>query len=338
MSRLEAYGYAVARIRAMERQLLDSSALARLLDAEDLAGALKILGETSYAKGFAKAGEGARYDLVLEEELLSAYAELQTFVPDKELIDLCRMQYDFHNVKVLLKSIFNAREGGKKRWDLLTSLGTTPKDSMIEAIESEDFALLPFNLGVIVPLCVSRWEQTRDTVEVERMLDEQMFAAMLVMAENLGGPGIVAWVRARIDCENLRNLLRLKRFGLDQSNVSSFLHKGGTISPELLLSLLPEPFDSWGRSLAFSDVGLVVSSLTDSGGFDSLIASLERALDDYCGEVVGKARYSSDAPENVLAYLWGKEMEVKNIRAILVAKGMNADREEVRRSLRHGYQ
>jgi V/A-type H+-transporting ATPase subunit C len=50
-----------------------------------------------------------------------------------------------------------------------------------------------------------------------------------------------------------------------------------------------------------------------------------------------EARYSSDAPENVLAFLWGKEMEVKNIRTILVSKGTRSSPEEVRRMMRRGY-
>jgi V/A-type H+-transporting ATPase subunit C len=53
--------------------------------------------------------------------------------------------------------------------------------------------------------------------------------------------------------------------------------------------------------------------------------------------VLSDARYSPDAPENVPAYLWGKEMEVKNIRTILVSKGTNSDLGEVRRMMRRGY-
>ncbi len=336
MSRSEAYGYAVARIRAMEHLLFDSGQFGRLLEADDLGSALKILGETSYAKGLASV-EGERYDSALEAELLSTYAELQTFVPDRALIDLCRIPYDFHNVKVLLKSIFNARTGGKKRWDLLTSLGTIPVDDLITNVESEDYNLLPYGLASVIPACVTQWEQTRDIVEVERMLDEQMFLAMLQLAKNLGEPGIVAWARARIDAENIRNLLRLRRFGIDAARAYSFLHAEGTISCDVLISLLPEPFDSWGRMLSFSNIGSALSAVQDDGNFDNLIVSLEKALDDYCQAVLAGARYSSNAPENILAYLWGKEMEVKNIRTILVSKGMAADREEVRRSLRHGY-
>lgn len=337
MSSSEAYGYAVARIRAMEHLLFDAGLFGRLLEADDLSGALKILSETNYARGLANLEESSRYDSALEAELLATYAELKTFVPDTALIDLCRVPYDFHNVKVLLKSIFNARSGGKKRWDLLTPLGAIPADDLITNVESEDYGLLPYGLSSVIPTCMTHWEQTKDVVEVERLLDEQLFRTMLQIAENLGAPDIVTWVRVRIDAENLRNLLRLKRFGFDTAKAYAFLHKGGTISRDVLIALLPEPFDSWARVISFSDVGHAISQVQDDGDFDNLIVSLERALDDYCQTVLSKARYSASALENILAYLWGKEMEVKNIRTILVSKGMAADREYVRRSLRHGY-
>lgn len=120
MSRKEAYGYAVARIRAMEQRLLDAAAFARLLDAEDTASVLKILGETSYASVLTSVSGESGFDKVLETALHDTYEEISSFVPDKELISLLRLQYDFSNVKVMLKSLFNARSGGKKRWDLLT--------------------------------------------------------------------------------------------------------------------------------------------------------------------------------------------------------------------------
>lgn len=337
MSRSQAYGYAVARIRAMEPLLFDSSMYQRMLDADDIDGALKILDETAYDRGAGSDESGDRYDSALERELLATFKEVQSFVPDKELVDIFRVPYDFHNVKVLLKSSFNARAGGKKRWDLLTQLGTIPTDDLIVYIESEDYALLPYGLSLTIPACMTVWEQTRDIVEIERLLDEALFAALLKLAEATEIPGAVAWIRARIDAENIRNLLRLKRFGFDAAQAMTFMHDSGTISKMNLVALLPEPFDTWARVLSYSDIGIAISNVQDDGNFDTLIVDLEKALDDYCQSFLEKARYSPDAPENVLAYLWGKEQEMKNIRTIMVSKSTGGDKDEVRRLLRHGY-
>jgi V/A-type H+-transporting ATPase subunit C len=334
MPRNDAYGYAVARIRALEPGLFDTSRLHRMIDADGLDAASKILAESGYARWMT---ESARYDSVLEAELCAAFDELAAFVPDRELIDIFRIPYDFHNVKVLLKGAFKARTGGKKRYDLLTRLGSVPADDLVSRVESEEYGLLPWGLPALLPSCVSMWEQNADIVEIERALDRGMFEAMVSVAASLEFPGVVSWAKARVDSENIRNLLRMKRFGFDSSAAAPFLHGGGTVAVSALVPLMSDQFDAWGRNLAYTDVGAAISAASGSDDFDELMPALERALDDFCSSVVAKARYSASAPENVTAYLWGKEMEIKNIRTILVSKGTKTSREGVKGMMRRGY-
>ena len=100
MSQQDAYGYAVARIRAMENRFLDASVLQRMIDAEDLATALKILGETSYSSALTSHVSDQDFDKTLECELQAIYKDVGSFIRNKKLLDLLRYQYDFHNAKV----------------------------------------------------------------------------------------------------------------------------------------------------------------------------------------------------------------------------------------------
>ena len=337
MSHQEAYSYAVARIRAMEHRLLDAAVLQRMIDAEDSASVLKILGETSYASALTSQAGEFDFDKVLESDLHSIYEEVRSFVPDKELIDLMRLQYDFHNVKVILKSMFNARNGGKKRWDLLTSLGSYPVDDLVSNMESEDYRLLPFGLNNLLPKCVSIWEQSKDVLEIERLLDDRLYEVMLEKSESLGMSGVKDWVRARIDGENLRVMLRLKRFGFEGAKAAAFLHNGGTLDTGLLTSLISEPFESWSRAIEFSDLGRVLNTIDATGEFSDIILSLEKVLEDFYLEKIAISRFRPASPDNIPMYLWAKEMEIKNVRVILVSKNNKGDKDQLRRLLRHGY-
>jgi len=321
----------------MEHRLLDAGVLQRMIDAEDPASVLKILGETSYVSALTSQSCELNFDKVLESDLHGIYNEIRTFVPDKGLVDLMCLQYDFHNVKVLIKSIFNVKTGGKKRWDLLTSLGSYPLDDMIANIDSEDYRLLPFGLNTLIPKCISIWDQNKDILEIERLLDRRMFEVMLEKAEALDMPGVKNWVRTRIDGENIRTLVRLKRFNFDASRSFPFLHSGGAVDIGIMASLITEPFESWGRTIEFSEFGKVLCSIDTAGGFSDLILTLEKVLDDFYLDCIAASRYSQSAPENIPAYLWAKEMEVKNVRVILVAKGSKTDKDRLRRLLRHGY-
>ncbi|MDR1133907.1 MAG: V-type ATPase subunit [Synergistaceae bacterium] len=336
MPRNDDYGYAVARIRALELQLFEPSRLQRIIDADGLDAALQVLAESGYARWM---NEGARYDSALEAELCATFDEFAAFVPDRELIDVFRIPYDFHNVKVLLKGFFKAKPGGKKRYDLLTRLGSVPPDDLVSRVESEEYGLLPWRLSETIPSCVSMWEQNADIVEIERALDRRMFAEIISLAASLGFPGVISWTRARVDSENIRNLLRMKRFGFDSSAAEPFFHDGGTVAVSALVSMISDQPDAWVRNFAYSYAGEAVSAAIGSGGFDfsEQMPALERALDDLCSSVVKGARYSTTAPENVTAYLWGKEMEIKNIRTILVSKAAKTNREGVKGMMRRGY-
>jgi V/A-type H+-transporting ATPase subunit C len=307
-----------------------------MIDADGLGDALDVLSESGYARWM---NENARYDSALEAELCATFDEFTAFVPNRELIDIFRIPYDFHNVKVLLKGSFKAKQGGHRRYDLLTRLGSVPPDALISRMEAEEYGLLPWGLPEMIPFCVSMWEQNADIVEIESALDRRMFAEMISLAQSLEFPGVISWARARVDSENIRNLLRLKRFGFDAPAAASFLHSGGTVAVSALVSMMSDQFDAWGRSLAYTGVGAAISAAGGSGDFDfsEQMPALERALDDMCSAVVAGARYSTTAPENVTAYLWGKEMEIKNIRTILVSKAAKTNREGVKGMMRRGY-
>ena len=337
MSNREAYGYAVARIRAMELRLLDAAVFARLLDADDTASILKILGETSYASVLTSISGETAFDKILETALHETYNELNSFVPNKELVSLLRLPYDFSNAKVMLKSYFNVRGGGKKRWDLLTSLASYPIDQLIAAVETEEYQLLPFGLNTLYPRCISIWEQSKDVLETERLMDRQMFDVMLSAAEPLGMPEISAWIRQRIDGDNIRSLLRLKRFGYDAARAFPFMNEGGNIDLNILVPLISEPFETWSRILEFSDFAAMLASIDAAAGFAEVIMDLERDLDDFYLDSISKSKYSPNAPGNVIAYLWAKELEIKNIRMIVVSKSNQKDKDRVRRLLRRVY-
>jgi V/A-type H+-transporting ATPase subunit C len=307
-----------------------------MIDADDMAAALEILADSGYARWMS---EGERYDSALEAELCATFDEFAAFVPDRELIDIFRIPYDFHNVKVLLKGSFKEKPGGKKRYDLLTRLGSVPIGDLASRMEAEEYGFLPWRLPELLPYCVSMWEQNADIVAIERVLDRRMFAEIISLARSLEFPGVISWARARIDSENIRNLLRMKRFGFDASVAAPFLHEGGTAAVSTLVSMMSDPLDAWGRNLAYTNVGPAISEAAGSGDLDfsEQMPALERALDDMCSASVAGARYSTTAPENVTAYLWGKEMEIKNIRTVLVSKAARTNRDGVKGMMRSGY-
>ncbi|MGI6784527.1 MAG: V-type ATPase subunit [Aminivibrio sp.] len=335
MAPAEQYGYAVARLRAMSGRLLEEALLLRVLECEDLESAIKVLGETVYSGWLMELKGIGEFDKAIEAELLHVFEEVHKFVPDAALVELCRLPYDFHNVKVLVKGTLLVREGGERRFDLLTKLGNIPVDDLITAMETEDYRLLPFGLHRLVPGCFTVWEQSRDVLELEKLLDEGLFEAMRLGAEASGVESAVLWVRARIDAENVRSLLRLKRMNVETSAAAGYLHAGGLISKDRLLSVFTEPPESWAKLLAFADVSSILSGVQDGADLNATVVGLEKVLDEYVGAVLESSKYDAFAPGNVMSFLWKKELETKNIRIALVSVSNNTDRTLARGLFRH---
>ena len=219
------YMYATARLRAMENRFLDVSFFSRLIESATLEDALKSLGETVYAQWMASSSETG-LDRIIDSELLAACEDLARFVPDKELIDIYKMPYDFNNVKVILKSLFKAREGGERRYDLLSKLGAVDTENLIMLIEGEEYGFLPYELGDVIRRCLALWDQSKNSQQVEMTLDAHMFATMRATAEELdarlGTSNVVRWVEHKIDAENLRNAVRLQRMNYDHASALRF--------------------------------------------------------------------------------------------------------------------
>ena len=328
------YVYTVARLRGMENHILDSAFFSRLMDSAGIDDAVKALGETSYSQWLS----GNNFDKAIDSEMLATCEELGSFVPDKGLLAVFRLPYDFHNVKVLLKGLFKVRGGDTdgRRYDLLSKLGTIDVDELTNAIETEEYGFMPYGLTDLIPQCWQLWDATKNAQAVELLIDHQMFRAMLDVAGSLNMPGVLHWVRCRIDAENLRSAVRLARMGYDSAKALPFFHDGGTIRADDMAKLMNEPQETWGRILSYTDIGAVLSALQDTGDMRSALSDVSKAIDDYLVKVLEGAKYSMDDPANVLLFLLTKEAEARNMRVALVCVAGGLDREFGRRLLSSG--
>ena len=330
------YVYTVARLRGMENHILDSAFFARLMDSAGIDDAVKALGETSYSQWMS--GAASNFDKAIDSEILATCEELASFVPDKELLYIFRLPYDFHNVKVLLKGLFKVRGGELegRRYDLLSKLGTIDIDELTNAIETEEYGFLPYGLTDLIPQCWQLWDATKNAQAVELLIDHQMFRAMLKVAEDLKMPDVIQWVRNKIDAENLRSAIRLSRMGYDSAKALPFFHDGGTIRADDMAKLLNEPQETWSRILSYTDIGSVLAALGEQSDMKAALSDVSKALDDYLVKVLEKAKYSMDAPANVLLFMLTKEAEARNMRVALVCVAGGLDREFGRRLLVNG--
>ena len=109
------YAYAVGVIRVLETRLLNGADLRRMLETDSPQATLETLSDTEYEASLSKVESEWDFETALREEMERIYKLIDKLTQDKELTDIFRIKWDFHNLKVLLKSKYlKSLEEGKE--------------------------------------------------------------------------------------------------------------------------------------------------------------------------------------------------------------------------------
>ena len=89
-------------LHTRERNLLTSARMERMIEAPTAEEAVKVLQEIGYGEFPSVTDQALSEALAQEQEKL--FADLYRFVPDKSVVDVFKVKYDYHNLKALLKA------------------------------------------------------------------------------------------------------------------------------------------------------------------------------------------------------------------------------------------
>ena len=314
----EAYIYASSRIRVAEKRLLTSQQLQQLFAAQDYQEALRLFRETPYGVSLSRAPEELSYDEALRMETRRLSRELAEAAPGSPLLGLFTLEDEFHNLKILLKQQVLGKDFSQLLVEvpgqnllylrkLVEQPERNPRESLQEKALSE---------------ALKELDQTADLQRGEFVLDRALFAAELELARQLDSPLIENWVRTRIDLQNLGTALRLRLSGGSEERFSLAFIPGGELAKVTLLPLVSELGDeelggeSFTRRLPFREplLSAVVSALSKRDP-----ARLEKARDEATLRAAREALKITYGPEVLFGYALSRQMEILNLRILLVS-------------------
>jgi V/A-type H+/Na+-transporting ATPase subunit C len=326
------YAYAVGRIRALETRLLDRSRYERMIDANSAEETLKVLAESDYANAVGEMAGVHDFESLLSNELRNTFNTVLKLSPNPKEIAALALRYDVHNLKVLFKEKFLGIKS-----DLIIGAGTLDPEKLEIAINEDDFRDLPEKLRQASEKISEEFPLNRNPQLIDLALDQVLYSQLLEEADKNKSEFLKGLFKRQIDLVNLKSLIRVKRMGLDREFLRKVLLPGGMLPLDRLISLVDEPLESIITSLAMSDyselVGEGVRDWIDRG----TASRLEKLSDDYITNYLKRGKWTPFGPEPLIGYRWAKEMEIKNIRLILVGKINKLPAEAIRERLRDGY-
>ena len=318
-----------ARIRAMETRLLTRERMERMLEARTDEEAAKVLAECGY-------GELSALTHGALDEMLSAargalYKELKGAVPQKGLVEVFQMKYDYHNAKTLIKAAAVGTEADRLlmeggRWTAAQIKDAFQRDSLRDFTD-------PFRQAVT---------QARELLGgggdpqlADFVLDRAYFEEMRTAAQATGSAFLQGYVRLLIDTTNLRSAVRAARMGKGSDFLSQVLLPGGNVEVHTLTDRKGADLATVFRAGPLSEAAAAGAALTAPGSGE--LTGFERMCDDAVMHYLAQARRIPFGEQAVIGYLYARESEFTAIRTILSGRMAGLDADTIRERLREAY-
>jgi V/A-type H+-transporting ATPase subunit C len=316
------YAFASGRVRALELKLIGKQRMERLAEARDAEECMRLLADTAYGEHMEEI-EGVGYETFLRNEEGRLLALVDSLSLDRALSDVLRLEYDFNNLKVLLRESFAGRDLSL----LYTDLGKYPVSEIKELLHGETPERIPAPLNEAAALGTEAWAATSDPAEVDTAVDGVMFAHFLKVAAEHRVPYLEALTGARIDLANIRTFLRARYIELEPRGLERLLYPGGSVDVGVFAATFQSPIEEVLARFQFSPYRPVIEKGAAALARENSFAPLEREIDTYMVSFLRLSKYFTFGFEIVMAYALIKKNEIRMLRLILAAKekGMPAE-------------
>jgi len=328
------YAYGVARVRVLETKLLSRDRIERMADAPSAGDVLKILAETSYAPLVSELSSPYDYEEMLTREMKRVREFIDEISPDPDMVGLFFLKYDFHNLKVMLKSMYSGSENDALA---LSDMGTVPIEVLKAGLEAEENKTLPRFMGDAVGQIKEMFTLRIDPQKIDIVLDRAMYDHIFGVCRRKRNSFVTQYFKKQVDLVNLRSLLRAKRLGEDFEFLKRLLIPYGDLDIAYFANAIDQPYESIISTLEYTPYGKLAAEGIQDFLRSGNLTAFERLMDNYLLEYVRAGKHNPFGIEAIAGYLLGKENEIKLIRIIMVGKLNNMPAERIRERLRDVY-
>lgn len=304
--------YAVARIRAVEKRLIRTDRMTRILEAS-LEDALKLLCETGY--GSLPDATADDMDRMIERELSNAAALVSAITPDRDLTDLFLMQTDVNNLKILLKARLMNEDPPP-----LQAGGVFGAQKLAAWVKAGQYRDLPPAFSAALCSLESSLAVRPEPQKISLALDRAYLAHAIDTAKKKSCGFAEAYFSAQADFANVLALLRISAMQAGAEMLSHAFLSGGAISLSTLKSAYGLSADALSSAVATGPCAREIAAGLSEIAKTGHISALEKWRDNALMNIMRSGKYGIDGIDALVGYLVAKEREALMIRLILTAK------------------
>ena len=310
-----------ARVRAMENRLLTRDRMDRMIDAADDGEARKVLAECGYP-------EGGSLDQALAAARADVFRDMESAVPDRRLVEIFQLKYDYHNAKTLLK----AAAMGRDPQPLLLPGGRYDPAELAEGWRREELRGCSPAFQTAMAQAKAVLEDSHDPQQADLILDRACYAEMELLARDLDSRFLQRYVRLLVDVANLRTAVRVHRMGREPEFLRQVLLPGGSVSEQSIAAARADALGELFAAGSLAQAAQLGAKLAHPGA--GAMTDFERACDDAVTAYLASERRVPFGEELVVGYLYAREAEFTAVRTIFAGRAAKLEGDVIRRRLR----
>ncbi len=341
------FSYSAARVRALEPKLLDMTDVERMLGAKDAKEAYKILNDLDYATHIGDIEKIEDFQEVIDAGLQDSKAVLDRVVPDPRILDLLFLQFDFHNLKTILKGQA-AEKGQEEIRQQLMPLGRVPIDAMEAFFYEKDHEYFPLPEGYTeyikmnIAHARAMYKKMPDPRLIDLLLDRNLFELLSQIADDIGNPFIKRFIAKWIDLTNIKSFLRLKllkqeAYFVENNLLDEMFIPGGAVPTYKYKDGMETDVSGLANIFKGTDYDDVVSKGIEAYEKFNSFLYLEKYAEEVLIDFARSSRYIPVGPEAVMAYFFAKQNNARIIRMIMIGKLRGISDEMLRERLHKLY-
>lgn len=326
------YLFSTARVRSVEKYMLTRERAEKMIDAKTIMDSLRVLSDINYGNGN-EIIDPHNYEKLLSEEHKKTYDFISTIAPELDYFNMFLYPYDYHNLKVIMKSEYLAFDSS----DILVDTGSVDLKILKYSVKERDFSSLTESMGEALKEVIETFPKTNDPQQIDIIFDKYCYEEMLNSAIKTKNDFLINYIKLQIDMINIKTYVRLKKMNKSWDFYTKVFINGGNIHEQVFIKNYDDSFEKFAEQLSaygFKDSFLEgTESLAETGKFTTLEKLLDNKLIDY----VKSAKYVPFGIEPLAGYLIAKDNEIKIARIILAGKLAGISPELIRERLRETY-
>lgn len=322
-------------ISVKENSFLTRETFNQLLQAQSRDVIANTLNNTDYAMTPEELNETRLIEKRLMRVLRDQYDFAYREAPDPRIVDIFNLVYVYHNLKVLMKM----RATGKDLEDLLIDIGRYSINDLRYAVTTLESTVLPDYIVEELRQTWRSFEDYQSTEAIDVGIDLAYFHHLSEYRKEIDNETVRHIIQMMIDFFNITTAKR----GLEQDRPNAFIYelmstKGSQSMEEMLELVRNNEIGAWFDRVNLFPFGKQYDRYVTKMHNGTITAGeLEYLRDAYIATVLDETRLEPFSPTPVLRYLFGKEMEVKNLRLVLLGYLMELDTKRVEERMRPVY-